>query len=58
MKDLKIKVYLNQHARDNEKVVFECIVTCVDGLLVPFDSLVRDFTFLFGSDCITVFEVV
>lgn len=55
--NLQIRVFSNQSAYDNRKVLFERVVSLPFGVKAPFDSLIDDFKFLFGDSCIVDFKV-
>lgn len=55
---LRIKVFLNDGAKQNNAPVFSRSVEVSEGVCVPYTSLLGDFKFLFGRSCIVIFEVV
>ena len=55
---LQIKVYQGVSAMQENNRIFERIIGVHDDLKIPFDSLVSDLKFLFGSSCIVSFNVM
>ena len=55
--ELQVKVFSNQTAYDNDKRLFERIISLPFGVSVPFQSLIDDFKFLYGDSCVVVFRV-
>lgn len=55
---LQIKVYSNVSALEENKRLFERIIEVNDSTYIPFESLVRDLKFLFGSSCVVTFNVM
>lgn len=58
MRQLQIMVFNNMDARTNNRPVFERIIDINESLSVPYDSLVGDLKFLFGSAVIIQFAVL
>ena len=54
--EIQICVFSNQTAYDNRKRLFERIISLPFGVNPPFDSLISDFKFLFGDQCIVEFR--
>lgn len=55
---LQIKVFAGVSSMDSGNKLFERIVDVHDDLQIPFDSLVKDLKFMFGSTCVVSFNVV
>ena len=58
MLSLRIKVYLNDAAKQNNASVFSRTVEVSESVCTPYTSLLSDFKFLFGRSCIVIFEIV
>lgn len=55
---LQVQVFSSVNARSDGKVLFERIIDINDSLKVPYQSLVDDLKFLFGSSSIVQFAVL
>lgn len=55
MTQLRILVFPSDSAT---KPLLERTITLSTSVNVPFDSLIRDFRFLFGSSCVITFQYV
>lgn len=55
---LQIKIFSGVSSMSENNRLFERIVEVHDDLSVPFESLVKDMKFLFGSSCIVSFNVM
>lgn len=55
---LQIRVYSGVSSMADNNRLFERIVEVHDDLSIPFESLVKDMKFLFGSSCIVSFNVM
>lgn len=55
---LQIRVFMSVSSMSENKFLFERIVEVSGDLYVPYDSLVRDLKFLFGSSCVVSFNVL
>lgn len=58
MRQLQIMVFNSMDARTSNRPVFERIIDINESLTVPYDSLVSDLKFLFGSSVIIQFAVL
>lgn len=56
--NLQIKVFANQSAYDNRKVLFERILNIPFGVSVPYQQLYDDMKFLFGDTSIIEFRCI
>lgn len=54
---LQIKVFMNVSALSGNSSCFERLIECHDDLQIPFESLVKDMKFLYGSSCVVSFNV-
>ena len=54
---LQIKVFMGVSAMEENNRVFERIIVVHDDLHIPYESLVSDLKFLFGSSCIVSFNI-
>lgn len=55
---LQIKVFSGVNAMSNDNKIFERIVDVHDDLAIPFESLVKDLKFMFGSSCVVSFNIL
>lgn len=55
---LQIKVFSGVSALNNDNKLFERIIDVHDDLQIPYESLVHDLKFLFGSSCIVSFNIM
>lgn len=55
---LQIKVFSGVSALNNDNKLFERIIDVRDDLQIPYDSLVKDLKFMFGSSCIVSFNIM
>lgn len=55
---LQIKVFSGVNALNSGDRIFERIIDVHDDLVIPYDSLVKDLKFLFGSSCIVSFNIM
>lgn len=52
MPQVKFHVYANQTSLQNKRRLFERIVLVNDSCAIPFDTIIRALTFLFGQGVI------
>lgn len=55
--EIQIQVFSNVDALQNRKVLFERIVTVHESINVPYQSLIDDLKFMFGSSVVITFNV-
>jgi len=55
---LQIKVFAGVSSMNENNRIFERIIDVHDDLSVPYESLVKDLKFLFGSSCIVSFNIM
>ena len=55
---LQIKVFSGVNALNSNDRIFERIIDVHDDLVIPYESLVKDLKFLFGSSCIVSFNIM
>lgn len=55
---LQIKVFAGVSSLDSGKSLFERIIDVHDDLQIPYESLVKDLKFMFGSSCVISFNIV
>lgn len=55
---LQIKVFSGVSALNSDNKLFERIIDVHDDLRIPYESLVYDLKFLFGSSCIVSFNIM
>lgn len=55
---LQIKVFTGVSAMENGKQIFERVIDVHDDLSIPYESLVKDMKFLFGSSCVVSFNIL
>ena len=55
--EIQIQVFSNVDALQNRKVLFERIVSVHDSISVPYQSLIDDLKFLFGSSVVVTFNI-
>lgn len=55
---LQIKVFSGVNALNSGDRIFERIIDVHDDLVIPYESLVKDLKFLFGSSCIVSFNIM
>ena len=55
---LQIKVFSGVSSMQENNRLFERIIDVHDDLVIPYESLVKDLKFLFGSSCIVSFNVM
>lgn len=55
---LQIKVFSGVHALESGNKIFERVIDVQDDLYVPYESLVRDLKFMFGSSCVVSFNIL
>ena len=55
---LQIKVFSGITAMNENSRLFERIIDVHDDLQIPYESLVHDLKFLFGSSCIVSFNIM
>lgn len=55
---LQIKVFSGVSSMESNNRIFERIIDVHDDLQIPYESLVKDLKFLFGSSCIVSFNIM
>lgn len=55
---LQIKVFAGVSSMDSGNKMFERIIDVHDDLQIPYESLVKDLKFMFGSSCVISFNIV
>lgn len=55
---LQIKVFSGVSAMNDNQRLFERVIDVHDDLSVPYESLVKDMKFLFGSSCVVSFNIM
>ena len=55
--EIQIQVFSNIDALQSRKVLFERIISVHDSISIPYQSLVDDLKFLFGSTVVVTFNV-
>ena len=55
---LQIKVFSGVSALNNDNKLFERIIDVHADLQIPFESLVKDLKFMFGSACVVSFNIL
>ena len=54
---VQVKVFSGVNALDNNNRLFERVIDVHDDIFVPYQSLVDNLKFLFGSSCIVTFNI-
>ena len=55
---LQIKVFFGVSSMEANQRLFERVIDVHDDLVIPYESLVKDLKFMFGSSCIVSFNIM
>lgn len=57
MCEVQIKVFMNEETANQNKRLFERIVTMNDAFSVPYEMIIKAMRFLYGGQCIISFLI-
>lgn len=55
---LQIKVFSGISSMNDNQRLFERVIDVHDDLAIPYESLVKDLKFMFGSSCVVSFNIM